>query len=130
MNHQLQPGQSARPEVRARNKFSADTLEVATGEQYLLSCDDQQFWTDLFKKYTPDGYDNALGRMVGLRFQGAYCFCLCGIYGQDEGTDFAIGSKLLLDVSRAGRISFFANDVPWMYWNNSGGINLDIRRIS
>lgn len=130
MNYQLQPGQSGRLEVKARTKFSDDTLEVKAGEEYLFSCDDQQFWTDLFKKYTPDGYDNFLGRMVGLRFPGADCFCLCGIYGKDESTDFKIGSKLPLTAPLTGRISFFANDVPWMYWNNWGKITVNIQRIS
>jgi hypothetical protein len=128
MKHQLEPGQTIPVKVNAIDKFSTDTLQVQPGEQYQFSCDDQQFWTDWYIRSSPDGYFNALGWIAGMRVKKVKCFCLCGIYDQDETSGFAIGSNKLINVTRAGEISFFPNDVSWAYGNNKGQITVSILR--
>src|SRR4051812_39097419 len=113
MNYQLQTGQMVRLAVRAADRFSTDTLQVIAGEQYDFSCVGPQRWTDLFRSYGPEGYHNGLASLTGLRVPDVNCFCLCGGYPVDEGTDFAIGSKRSWPAPRSGQVAFFANDVSW-----------------
>jgi len=44
-------------------------------------------------------------------------------------TAFVIGKSQTIAVIDTGVLTCFANDVAFMYWNNSGNLNLQITRV-
>ncbi|MGZ3874397.1 MAG: hypothetical protein ACXVJD_15860, partial [Mucilaginibacter sp.] len=63
------------------------------------------------------------------RVKRSKCFCLCGVFNQDDSTAFPIGSNNTIVIEKTGLISFFANDAKGFYKNNSGRIDLTITRL-
>jgi len=112
--------------ICAREKYSSHRVEIKAGEKYVFWCDDDQYWRDLFLKQTPAGYNNVMASLLGLRLDSALCFCLCGSINDDENMLFEIGLKMEKTFNIDGFVSFFANDTPGFYWNNSGAITLNI----
>ena len=43
---------------------------------------------------------------------------------------FLIGARHVLSPRRAGVLHVFPNDVPGMYWNNTGAVSLRITRVT
>jgi hypothetical protein len=41
-------------------------------------------------------------------------------------SSFAIGARPTVIASGEGRLYLFANDLPLMYWNNSGALDVEI----
>jgi len=112
--------------IFAREKYSSNRIEIKAGEKYIFWSDDDQYWRDLFLKQTPAGYNNVMASRIGLRLDSALCFCLCGSINNDENMLFEIGMKTEKTFNIDGFVSFFANDTPGFYWNNSGAITLNI----
>lgn len=48
--------------------------------------------------------------------------------GHAGGQTFLIGSAAAITPTRAGELRCYANDVPLMYWNNTGSVTLTIVR--
>jgi len=115
--------------IAAIDLYSNDPLQVGAGEEYQFYCDWHQAWKDAWITTTPDGYFNVLGWLIGMRVKHTKCFCLCGVYDEDDSTGFAIGSDKTIITQQTGLISFFANDVMGHYANNSGSIQLEITRL-
>lgn len=53
-------------------------------------------------------------------------FSLIGAIDQDMSTAFLIGRGGLMTVPKTGVLTCFANDVSFMYWNNSGIVMLSV----
>ena len=57
-------------------------------------------------------------------------FALIGAYERNNQTQFEIGTKREVTAVRSGRLTCYANDLPLMYWNNSGSVTLRVTRAS
>ncbi|WP_283196059.1 hypothetical protein [Rhizobium sp. AN80A] len=84
-------------------------------------------WTDWYIKKSANGYESPWLEPV------AKCkvmpdkpwFVLVGAIDKDKSTAFAIGESLKpWSAPRDGILYCCANDIPWMYWNNSGAVEL------
>jgi hypothetical protein len=56
-------------------------------------------------------------------------FELIGAIDNDTGTYFRIGTGRDFTPDRAGRLYCFANDLMGMYWNNFGGVWINVERL-
>jgi hypothetical protein len=127
--HSLQKGQSIQLPVHACELFSKERLAVQAGEEYEFSCEGKQRWKDWWIKSSPDGFFNPLAMAFGLRVKGVKCFCLCGALNEDLRSAFPIGSSKKAPVTESGTLSFFANDAEKYYGNNSGHIQVKVKRL-
>ena len=130
MQHRLDINEQIILTVKAKDKYSSETLRVEIGWKFHAWCPGRQRWVDLFIPSSPAGYNNPIANMVGQRVSGTKCFCLCGAYNKDDRTAFEIGRDKIITSDADGELSFFANDVPGFDWNNWGAIHLSIRRLA
>jgi hypothetical protein len=127
----LDPGQSRVLGVHSRLKLEDTTLLVCPGETYRFEASGR--WFDASTSSGPSGYTSPNG-MFGLlerlrRFRKANWFALIGAVGQDLSTAFVIGEKAEIDIKEDGILYCFANDLPFMYWNNSGWVKVTVTRL-
>lgn len=130
MTHTLNIAETVILTILAADKYSGETLTVQKDEQYTFGVAADQKWRDWGFSCGADGYFNLLASVFGQRVKGAKCFCLCGVYDQNDDTAFAIGSAKTLTTTREGTMSFFANDSRGFYFNNKGSIQIAITRNS
>jgi hypothetical protein len=130
-NGKLEVGETTRLEVQARARRTSTSLVVAAGEQYEVSatgtwCDTEQHCC------TADGYEstNAILRTSERwrRVPKARWFVLIAATREDEKRGVAVGSRGLYEPAASGTLVFFANDVSFMYFNNSGSVSVSVRR--
>lgn len=119
--------QSTTINVYANKFWNESDFEVKQGEEYRFSA--TGFWTDLFKKTDASGYSNWYMNLYNSlkRSKDHNCFALIGCL--NKSNDFLIGTNNQLLFQKGGKLSFYANDVKWFYWNNFGRIVLQITRI-
>ena len=77
---------------------------------------------------------------LGRRVPEANWFSLIGAVASGQGISMAsatvedhemffVGTRNRVEVTTSGYLYFFANDAPWMYFNNSGSVEVSIRRL-
>lgn len=124
----LAVGEEVVCEIPARPRWVSTFVRVEKDEQYTLAA--QGEWHDASIGTGPQGYasPNAGFRAVERwrRAPEARWFELVGSIDQD--VLFRIGAGTTLLVAKSGVIVCFANDLPFMYWNNKGAITLTLRR--
>ena len=130
MTHALNIAEKAILTIQAADKYSGETLSVKKEEQYTFAVAADQKWNDWYVRASADGYFNFLASLFGQRVKGIKCFCLCGVYDQNDATAFAIGSSKTIIAGQDGTLSFFANDSRGFYFNNKGSIQLSVTRNS
>lgn len=84
-------------------------------------------WTDWYIDAQADGYDRAwLKPFTGLKVKpAAHWLTLLGDIDQEKATTFIIGESLETWIApKNGVLYCFANDIPVMYWNNRGAVEL------
>lgn len=117
-------------EIRSRRRWNRTGVEVQPGQEYLLTGYGR--WRDLFDPSDPGGHDGStwIYRVADSRRRAPHLpwFSLVGALDRDTSTFFAIGLESTWSAPRAGEITCFANDVSFMYWNNSGSVSLSIER--
>jgi hypothetical protein len=130
----LAVGESARACVCARSKWNDTGIHLVPGGLYRFAVDEGNVWDDMTKRASADGYDSptSLHRLSELlrRAPQARWFALIGALDRRPSTQFVIGSLSTLPAAAAGELTCFANDLPFMYWNNRGGIILTVTRLS
>lgn len=95
---------------------------VTAGERYAFHAEGE--WIDWFKKCGPDGWGCGYPLVVLNRVRSKPFFLLCGNVGKDDRFTFVIGKcaewTVPPDVNSLPdrQLYLFANDWPWMYWNN------------
>ena len=57
-------------------------------------------------------------------------FALIGAIDRDRHTEFVMGVSCEFVASKDGELTCYANDAPFMYWNNHGSIELTVERIA
>lgn len=112
--------------VPARDPMTDTHIDVVAGQR--LGFEAAGTWTDWGETCDADGYDAWYLRPTrGLwRVRRARLFALCGAIVGEGTTCFPIGRSATLEMPAAGRLKLFANDVPFMYFNNSGEISVTI----
>lgn len=119
--------------IEAREQRSKG-MEVKAGDVWSFSATGR--WTDLFVACGPEGYRNFLVDILQIKLQasGKSFFCLCGqVTGKDgkvtkDSETFEIGRGCTQEFKTSGTLSLFANDVPWLYWNNRGVVTVSVKR--
>ena len=117
--------------VAARDRWSS-VISVEAGRQYTFGA--RGIWIDAYIKCGPEGYSVWWLRLFEpLRvLPTANWFCLVGRFDRDErdvpAMMIEIGARCTWTAAADGKITFFANDVPGMYWNNRGEVALEILR--
>jgi hypothetical protein len=127
----LNVGGSHRLEVPAHAKRTSTGLLVAPGEQYDISATGT--WCDTKRHCcSADGYksSNAILRSSERwrRIPDAKWFALIAATREAEKRGVAVGSSGLYEPDVNGVLVLFANDVSFMYFNNSGSVSVTVIR--
>ena len=128
----LEPGQKAVAGVHSRAKWNDTTLKFYQGETYLLEASGR--WYDAGIASGPNGYPspNIAFRLVEWlrRVPKANWFALVGSIGPNRSATFVIGEHKQVDVRQDGVLHCFANDLPFLYSNNSGWVAMTVTRLA
>lgn len=123
-DRQLAIGESVEVTVNPKIKYVESGLLVSVGEDYSFSA--CGLWKDGHKICDAKGWSDGLLRifMRFNRFPNHPYFLLCGVVGRDERHAFPIGVQKEWTVpanlggESSGCLYLFANDIPFMYFNN------------
>ena len=139
----IAPGESATFDVHAREKFNWSGVRAESGGYYSFEIPEGEQWRDKNIDCGPEGWPNGLltwllAAGVKLvewlrRCKKANWFELIGAIGDGEENLFRIGRGGADATYRApvdGDLFAFANDLPWFYGNNSGKIQVTVRRTA
>lgn len=128
----LSPGESHRVRISANERWADTNIDFVAGETYALKAEGK--WKDLFTECDADGYECGWIWMKMAakkrRMPEARWFELIGAIDNDSASYFRIGAGREFTPDRAGRLFCFANDLWGMYWNNCGGVWLNVERVS
>ena len=125
-------GESTEFWVHAQVPWNDSGVDLVTGATYNFVVDGSQTWNDFSIVSSADGYRSRPGQRIWenlRRMPAANWFMLIGTIGKSMDCPFIIGSRLLhFTAAIPGRLYCFANDLRFMYWNNSGSIKVEIAR--
>jgi hypothetical protein len=131
-------GSSARVSARAGCPANHTGIYVKSGETYRFETPAGSHWRDFGFRVGPDGssgkfYRSYMSNFDNLgkkrRFPGAPWFALMGSTTAPEAEIFLVGKKSEHRMPSSGELLLFANDLPDLYWNNSGTIWVDVTRL-
>lgn len=129
---QLNSGDTKAVAIFARAKWNDTTVAVRKGEVYRFEA--KGTWYDANMSCSADGYPSpSTALRVAERWRrnpSRNWFTLTGAIDQDETTSFGIGEEEEFTIPHDGILHCYANDLPFMYWNNSGSVKLSLTRIS
>lgn len=124
--------ESCSASIEARAPWNDTGIDLHKSHAYLLEATGE--WLDWKIRSGPDGYSstNILLRLTERwrRQPDAKWFALIGSIGAARGDQFLIGSKREYQPLKDGRLYCFANDVQIAYFNNSGHVQLTVRRTA
>ena len=124
-------GQTAYVPVYARKLWNDSGINVVSGQVFNFAVPTGQEWTAWRTRCNADGYNSTdLNRPFEIfrRVPNARWLQLIGTIGKSI-SPVIIGSQFVEFLPpSAGRLYLFANDIPWMYWNNRGMIAVRITR--
>jgi hypothetical protein len=125
-------GQTAYVPVYANKLWNDSGVDVVSGQVFNFAVPTGEEWTDWRNRCDADGYSSTpLTRRLEIfrRVPKAKWLQLIATIGKSVRSPVVIGSQFLEFLpSSPGRLYFFANDIPWMYWNNRGMIAVRITR--
>jgi hypothetical protein len=110
--------------IPARERWTR-VCDIRQGATYAFTASGT--WKDWYTDAQAKGYDRAwLKPFSGLKVMPKeQWFALIGSIDQDTDTAFLIGASYPPWIApKTGVLYCFANDIPWMYWNNSGAVEL------
>ena len=118
--------------IEARVRWNDTRIDLDKGHIYLLEATGE--WLDWKIRAGPDGYrsSNIMQRLTERwrRQPDASWFALIGSIGASRDSQFLIGCNREYQPPQDGRLFCFANDVQIAYFNNSGHIQLTVRRTA
>ena len=130
--HELRVMESRTYLIQARLEWNDTGVEVLPGQRYQLNATGR--WLDASISAGPSGYisDRWLFRLAERlrRCPHENWFALVGVVGHDYKSAFVVGERAQVSIRSSGTLSFFANDLPLFYGNNSGALSLVIMRES
>ena len=125
-------GEIRRVVVQASDKWNDTGFDVRPGEYYEFRAAGE--WADWIIRTDADGYECDEGYMKALaRFRRSPdnpWFALIGAVDRKRDNQFLIGLDRRAKMKAAGRLFCFANDLPLLYWNNKGYVELSVRRLT
>jgi hypothetical protein len=118
-------------EIDARPKWNDTSAQLIKGRRYRLIAIGT--WYDASIACGPEGYKsfNLFFRLCERfrRAPRADWFCLVGAINRDPSTLFTIGRSATIQAIQGGALTCFANDLPFMYGNNSGSLQLAVEEL-
>ena len=124
-------GQSGAVRIESRRKWNVTDIELVKGQTYYFEATGE--WRDAGRRCGPDGYPSPNWILRSAehcrRVPGENWLSLIGSLDCNPLTAFVIGKSKTIAVIDTGVLTCFANDVAFMYWNNSGNLNLQITRV-
>jgi hypothetical protein len=128
----MRVGQTAYVPVYANKLWNDSGVDVVSGQVFNFAVPAGEEWTDWRNRCNADGYNSTdLIRRLEIfrRVPKARWLQLIGTIGKSIRSAIVIGSNYLEFLPPSpGRLYLFANDLPWMYWNNRGMIAVRITR--
>jgi hypothetical protein len=125
-------GQTAYVPVYANKLWNDSGVNVVSGQVFNFAVPAAEGWTHWRNRCDADGYSSThLTRQLEIfrRVPKARWLQLIGTIDKSIKYPIVIGSQFLDFLPACpGRLYLFANDLPWMYWNNKGMIALRITR--
>ena len=126
----LEVGRSATLRVKARSKWNVSDLHLTEACRYDFRATGN--WVDLIKRTDANGFTSQLLTLrlteSRRRSPNENWLCLIGAINCDVTQQFALGARRSLIMPASGRLTTFANDLPFMYWNNFGSLTLTVTR--
>lgn len=123
----LHPGETRSVTIEAATYWNRTGILLQQGVSYELRA--AGTWRDAKEKCGPDGHD--LKRLRWFRWlrrsRPHNWFALMGKAGDQT---FHIGLGTPITPNAGGELLCFANDVPFMYWNNHCSITLSVTRTA
>lgn len=115
--------------VDARERWTDTGLDVEEGRRYRLSVTSKHDWKDWHIDTGPGGYTKWWLRPFEFlrREPGAPWLALVAAVGRSES--YVVGEGREIEPSTSGRLEVYPNDVDFMYWNNSGHLDLTIESL-
>jgi len=115
--------------VHARRRWNDSGVVVEAGQRYRISVAPTETWKDWFVTSGPDGYTKCILKPLEFmrRASNAPWFALMASVNRSE--PIFVGQECEFEADGSGRLEFFANDLPFMYWNNSGRITVSVELI-
>lgn len=128
----MEIGQKVTVTVAARCPWNDTGVVLERGRTYRFTAAGE--WADAWNRCGPEGYasNNVFMRLAewARRVPSEPWFALIGAQARDLSTRFAIGAGCECQPRQTGELTCFANDVPFLYWNNRGEIALTIERVA
>ena len=125
-------GQTTYVSVHANRLWNDSGIDVIPGRSYRFTVPANETWSDSHKICGPTGYMSIRLLRLWLAFRRvpeANWLQLIGTIGRPPRARIVLGSHLANFLPPFnGRLYFFANDLPWMYWNNRGMIAVRVTR--
>ncbi len=126
--------------IRAESYWNASGLLLKKGATYNFKVIEESDWKDAGKAATAEGWVDpepgllAVARSLARAPDQKYFYLMGALRGACyDGLIcehlFPIGSETEFTAPADGEFCSFANDNPFMYWNNKGSITLKIRRL-
>lgn len=120
--------------IDAKLRWNATGIRVAPGESYRVRASADQ-WYDADIPADADGQPgNLLQKLFKwlIRCKQATWFQLVGALGQSDKQLFPLGRDACFTIPSGAEseLTLFANDVSFMYGNNSGCISIHITRLA
>jgi hypothetical protein len=130
--HSMRIGETAYICVYANKPWNDSGINVVWGQRYNFRVPEGETWIYRRRTCNADGHPStwltrpweSLRRIPEARW-----FQLVGAIQRSTKSAIVIGRGLSdLLALYPGRLYFFANDLPWMYWSNTGTIAVRITR--
>ena len=145
LNHCASKKDNGHIVIRARCKWNDTGIDLVGGDQYRVTA--SGMWFDARYEIDAAGYrsdspivpraSRPLFKLAERwrRMPSADWFSLVGAVNRDGARLIDLGSALSLNAGEftapaTGRLFCFANDLPFMYWNNKGQVLIKINRVS
>jgi hypothetical protein len=127
----LAPGEEKIVSACSRHRWNHTRIAVNAGEVYEIAARPGSSWKDNFIPVSAAGYESA--RLAPfrrfLRRPDAQWFKLIGGVGKSESRTFRIGEGTTATIEATGELVLYANDVWFMYWNNTRSVDVVVRRV-
>ena len=125
-------GESVTVVIYARDRWNSTGVSLEAGAEYHF--ESSGIWFDSRYRATADGYSTPTWfhgvNERFLNFPGANWCSLIGSLDKRRANFFLIGRHCNLTPTVSGELLCFANDAPWLRWNNRGEVDIRITRRS
>lgn len=126
--------------VHARMRHNSTGIIMKAGSTYRVSVDDSEKWRDgkiscNANGWSTDGVRPPMHWIIKKTerwrlVSDADWFMLAGTYARHRDQVFAIGSHSEFIAIHDDELLLYANDLPWMFWNNRGNLRVSIEHLT